>query len=80
MTQARKKQAIGAGTYKIDPGSIAAQTALGNAAAASRQNDEARRAWQAAIQNAKKLELDAQESYIPDLEAKLKKLPADKTS
>jgi cytochrome c-type biogenesis protein CcmH/NrfG len=62
----------------IDPGSIAAQTALGHAAAASGQHDEASRAWQAAIENAKKLEPDAQQSYIPDLEAKLKKLPAGK--
>ena len=59
----------------IDPGSIAAQTALGDAAAESGQNDQARQAWQAAIQNAKTLEVDAQESYLPDLEAKLRKLP-----
>lgn len=64
----------------IDRDSIAAQTALGNAAAASGQNDEAKQAWQAAIENARKLEPDAQESYIPDLESKLKKLSGDRIS
>jgi len=58
----------------IDPGEIMSQTVLGDSAAALGMRDEARKAWQAAIDSAKKLEPDAQESYIPDLEAKLKKL------
>jgi tetratricopeptide (TPR) repeat protein len=58
----------------IDPEEIISQTALGDAAAALGQKDEARQAWQAAIESAKKLEPDAQVSYIPDLEGKLKKL------
>jgi hypothetical protein len=58
----------------IDPEEIVSQTALGDAAAALGQKNEARQAWQAAIDSAKHLEPDAQVSYIPDLEAKLKKL------
>lgn len=58
----------------IDPEEIISQTALGDAAAALGQKDEARQAWQAAIASARQLEPDAQVSYIPNLEAKLKKL------
>jgi predicted negative regulator of RcsB-dependent stress response len=47
---------------------------LGDAAVALGHKDEARQAWQAAIDSAKHLEPDAQVSYIPDLEAKLKRL------
>jgi len=58
----------------IDPTEIMSQTALGDSAAALGQKDEARKAWQAALVEAKKLEPDAQLSYVPDLEEKFKKL------
>jgi 4-amino-4-deoxy-L-arabinose transferase-like glycosyltransferase len=58
----------------IDPEEIISQTALGDISAALGHKDEARQAWQAAIDSAKRLEPDAQVSYIPDLEAKLKRL------
>jgi 4-amino-4-deoxy-L-arabinose transferase-like glycosyltransferase len=58
----------------IDPTDIMAQTALGDAAAALGMKDEARAAWTAAMNEAKKLEPDAQVSYVPDLEGKLAKL------
>jgi Dolichyl-phosphate-mannose-protein mannosyltransferase len=58
----------------IDPTEIMSQTALGDSAAALGLKDEARAAWQAALLESKKLEPDAQLSYVPDLEKKLKKL------
>jgi len=58
----------------IDPMEIMSQTALGDAAASLGQKDEARKAWQAALESARRLEPDAQESYVPDLEGKLKGL------
>ena len=58
----------------IDPEDIISQTALGDITAALGQKDEARQAWQAAIVSARRLEPEAQPSYIPDLEAKLRKL------
>ncbi|MGD0631100.1 MAG: glycosyltransferase family 39 protein [Terracidiphilus sp.] len=58
----------------LDPEEIISQTALGDISAALGMKEEARRAWQAGIDSAKRLEPDAQVSYIPDLEAKLKKL------
>src|SRR5207244_9697733 len=58
----------------IDPAEIISQTALGDAASALGQKDEARQAYQAAIDSARRLEPDAQVSYIPDLEKKLRKL------
>jgi len=58
----------------IDPNEIITQTALGDAASALGQKDEARRAYQTAIDSARNLEPDAQVSYIPDLEKKLRKL------
>jgi 4-amino-4-deoxy-L-arabinose transferase-like glycosyltransferase len=58
----------------IDPEEIISETALGDVEAVLGQKEEARRAWQAAIDSAKRLEPDAQVSYVPDLEAKLKKL------
>jgi tetratricopeptide (TPR) repeat protein len=58
----------------LDPEGIEAQDALGNIAAKLGQKDEARKAWLAALASARQLEPDAQVSYIPDLEAKLKKL------
>jgi hypothetical protein len=58
----------------IDPAEIMSQTALGDSAAALGQKDEAKTAWNAALSEARKLEPDAQLSYVPDLEEKLKKL------
>ena len=58
----------------IDPTEIVSQTALGDIAAAQGEKEVARRAWQAAMVSARRLEPDAQVSYIPDLEAKLKKI------
>jgi 4-amino-4-deoxy-L-arabinose transferase-like glycosyltransferase len=58
----------------IDPNEITSQTALGDVYAAMGQKDEARKAWLAAIVSARRLEPEAQVSYIPDLEAKLKRL------
>ena len=57
----------------IDSGELISQTALGDISAALGLKDEARKAWQAALASAKQLEPDAQVSYIPDLEAKLKR-------
>jgi 4-amino-4-deoxy-L-arabinose transferase-like glycosyltransferase len=58
----------------IDPEEITSQTALGDAAAALSHKDEARKAWEAALASARQLEPDAQVSYVPDLEEKLKGL------
>ena len=58
----------------IDPGEIMSQTALGDIASALGQKDEARHAYQAAIASARRLEPDAQVSYIPNLEKNLRKL------
>jgi len=58
----------------LDPGEITSQTALGDIAAAMGQKDEARKAWQAAIDSARWMEPEAQATTIPDLESKLKRL------
>jgi 4-amino-4-deoxy-L-arabinose transferase-like glycosyltransferase len=58
----------------MDPTEIMAQTTLGNAAHALGQKEEARAAWTAALNEAKKLEPDAQPSYVPGLEARLARL------
>jgi 4-amino-4-deoxy-L-arabinose transferase-like glycosyltransferase len=58
----------------IDPTEIMSQTALGDIASALGQKDEARQAYQAAIASARRLEPDAQVSYIPNLEKNLRKL------
>ena len=58
----------------IDPTEIISQTALGDVTAALGNKEEARNAWQSAIASARRLEPDAQISYIPDLEKKLSKL------
>jgi len=58
----------------IAPGNLSAQTALGDASAATGDKQAAQVAWLAAIQIAKQLEPDAQVSYVPDLEAKIKGL------
>jgi 4-amino-4-deoxy-L-arabinose transferase-like glycosyltransferase len=58
----------------IDRTDIMAQTALGDAAAALGMKDDAQKAWTAALEEAKKLEPDAQVSYVPDLERKIGRL------
>jgi len=58
----------------LDPDGIMSQQALGDSAAALGQKDVARKAWQTALASARKLEPDAQVSYVPDLEAKLARL------
>jgi 4-amino-4-deoxy-L-arabinose transferase-like glycosyltransferase len=59
---------------QFEPGSVLAQTALGDAAAALGQKDLARTAYHAALAAAHELEIDLQPDYVPDLEGKLKKL------
>lgn len=58
----------------LDTTDIAGLTALGNAAAALGQKDDARQAWQTALTMAQHMEQEAQAAYAPDLEAKLSKL------
>ena len=58
----------------IAPGDLFAETALGDAEAASGNKDAARAAWQRALAVARQLEPDAQVSYIPDLETKIQRL------
>jgi tetratricopeptide (TPR) repeat protein len=58
----------------INPQDIQAQSALGNISAAIGQNDEARKAWEAALGSARQLDPDEQASVVPELEEKLKKL------
>lgn len=58
----------------LDPEGIDAQSAHGNIAALLGQKDEARQAWQAALASARQLAPDAQPGYVPDLEARLKRL------
>ena len=69
--QAPQAYALAIEAVAIDPDGIMSQTALGDAAFAMGQKEEARQAWQAAVGLARNLEPDAQVSYIPDLEAKL---------
>jgi 4-amino-4-deoxy-L-arabinose transferase-like glycosyltransferase len=59
----------------VDPGDLAAETSLGDAAAAAGQIEEARTAIESAILAAKSLPPDVQESYLSDLQTKLSKLP-----
>jgi 4-amino-4-deoxy-L-arabinose transferase-like glycosyltransferase len=59
----------------VDPGGLAAETALGDAAATTGNLQEARSAIESAILAAKQLPPDAQKLYLPDLQTKLSKLP-----
>ena len=59
----------------VDPGDLAAETALGDAAAATGHTQEARTAFESAIHAANRLSPDARKGYLPDLQAKLSKLP-----
>jgi tetratricopeptide (TPR) repeat protein len=58
----------------LDPEGIDAQSAHGNLAARMGQKDEAHKAWQAALASARQLDPDAQPGYVPELEARLKRL------
>jgi len=58
----------------LDPNSVIAQSALGNSLSALGQKEEARTAWSTAIVRAHALEPDAQKSFLPELEGKLKKI------
>jgi predicted negative regulator of RcsB-dependent stress response len=57
-----------------EPGSVLAQTALGDAEAALGQKESARNAYQAALAAAHEMEADVQPEFVPDLEEKLKKV------
>ena len=60
---------------QIDPGDLSAESALGAAAAATGNTQEARTALQSAIVAARHLSPGAQKGYLPALEAELSKLP-----
>jgi 4-amino-4-deoxy-L-arabinose transferase-like glycosyltransferase len=72
--QAQDALALAREAVAIDPEEVISQTALGDIAAALGEKAEARSAWQAAIASARRMEPDAQVSYVPDLEEKLRKL------
>lgn len=57
----------------MDPGGLAAQTALGDTLAANGRRDEAHMAWQRALDIAHRLEPATQTLFVPRLEAKLRK-------
>jgi 4-amino-4-deoxy-L-arabinose transferase-like glycosyltransferase len=57
------------------PGDLFAETALGDAAAATGHTQEARTAFETAILTANRLSPIARKGYLPDLQAKLGKLP-----
>jgi tetratricopeptide (TPR) repeat protein len=59
---------------RLEPGSVLAQTALGDAAAALGQMESARNAYQAALVAAHEMEVDVQPEFAPDLEQKIKKV------
>ena len=56
----------------MDPDRLTNQSALGDALAANGRKDEARQAWQTALEQARKLEPATQTLYVPRLESKLK--------
>ena len=57
----------------MDPDRLTNQSVLGDALAANGRKDEARQAWQTALDQARKLEPATQTLYIPRLESKLKR-------
>ena len=57
----------------IDPSSILAHEARGDALAAMARKEEARQEWDTALREARKLEPGAQPMFVPDLESKLSK-------
>lgn len=58
----------------VAPDNLFAQIALGDAASGAGNTKKAVIAWQTAIKTAEQLEPDAQASYLPTLEAKVKRL------
>ncbi|MBW4039544.1 MAG: phospholipid carrier-dependent glycosyltransferase [Acidobacteria bacterium] len=60
----------------LAPDNLFSETVLGDAASAVGDKQTAKAAWQAALQIAQRLEPGAQASYIPGLEANLKRLSA----
>jgi 4-amino-4-deoxy-L-arabinose transferase-like glycosyltransferase len=60
----------------IDPGDLDAERALGDAEAAAGNSEPARAAWQKALVAAQHLEPDAQVSYVPGIEKRLRE-PSD---
>ena len=57
----------------LDPSSILAHEARGDALAAMGQKQEARQEWDTALREARKLEPGAQTMFVPDLESRLNK-------
>jgi len=57
----------------IQPTNLFAQSVLGDAAFAVGRKQEAEGAWEGAVRAAEQIEPDAQVSYIPDLQAKMKR-------
>jgi len=78
LQQQRPQQALllAREAVAINPGELSAETALGDAAAASGSMQEARSAYESAITAAKRLSPVAQKGYLPDLQSKLSKLPS----
>jgi 4-amino-4-deoxy-L-arabinose transferase-like glycosyltransferase len=72
--QPQRALALAQEAVAIDPEEIYSETALGDAAAALGQKQEARSAWEAAMRAARQLEPEAQVSYLPGLEQKLRTL------
>ena len=64
----------------IDPGDLSAESALGDAATATGNMQEARTAFESAIVAAERLSPGARKHYLPDLQEKLGSLPAVATS
>jgi tetratricopeptide (TPR) repeat protein len=60
----------------IDPGDLFAETALGDTQAAMGHKPEALAAWNAALVAAHKLSPEAQVSYVPDLQRKIREMEA----
>ena len=57
----------------LDPSSILAHEARGDALAAMGRKQEARHEWDTSLNEARKLEPGAQTMFVPDLESKLNK-------
>ncbi|MFZ0581522.1 MAG: glycosyltransferase family 39 protein [Candidatus Acidiferrales bacterium] len=78
MQATRKGNATGAlaladEAIAIDPFSILAHEARGDALAATARKQEAQQEWDKALNEARKLERGAQTMFVPDLESKLSK-------
>ncbi|MGC2636845.1 MAG: glycosyltransferase family 39 protein [Acidobacteriaceae bacterium] len=69
--QAAAAVALAQEAVSFAPGDLFAETALGDAEAASGNKDAARTAWTSALNAARQLEPDAQLSYVPGLERRL---------